>query len=123
MNTERYAELRTRLSELQSAFSGTPEDAAAIAIGIYRDAAAEIKLETGSWQTLQTDAKKIVGEILTELDLKAIKTPAGQAFWTEPRTDYDTKALDALCKSNDDYRRILEPHRIVKDKGALTIRA
>lgn len=74
---------------------------------------------------LQDAAKAIVIDIMRETgQVKAI-TPAGTVQFTAAsvRVAYDTKALDALCASDDNVARLLLPHRKeTQVAGSLTIK-
>lgn len=64
-------------------------------------------------------------DIIVETGITSFKTPAGMAYIPAAGVTvaYDAKALDALCASNDEVRRLLWPHRSTKERlGSLTIR-
>jgi hypothetical protein len=64
-------------------------------------------------QTEQDALKDAMSEIVAETGQERFQTPAGTLSLTASSVSvrYDTKALDALCASNDDLDRILGPHR------------
>jgi hypothetical protein len=90
-------------------WTGTPEDAAAHAIGIYRAAAAV----AAAMKVFQDGAKAAIGDLIAETGTERWDTEAGIAVLTSPsvRTSWDAKALDALCASDDTIARVLAPHR------------
>ena len=100
--TELYAALDT-------ANTGAPELSAETAIAVYLAASAEIDAYTA----IKDAAKKLIGDIMAETAQTAYSTKAGRVSITAPSVSvsYDTKALDALAASNDDYARLLAPHR------------
>lgn len=105
MSATHLAEELAMLAE----WTGTAEDAAAHAIGIYRAAGDE----AGRYKAIQDQAKAAIGDLIAETGLERWNTPAGVAVLTSPsvRTTWDAKALDALCASDSDLARVLAPHR------------
>lgn len=85
------------------------EIAAENAIAIYLAAKAQID----AYQTVANAAKERLTEIIEETGQLQWKTRAGVASMNASAiiSSYDTKALDALCASNDDIQRLLAPHR------------
>lgn len=104
----RLPDFDTELARLHD-WTGTPEEAAAHAINIYRAAAAE----TASLKAIQDAAKAAIGDLIAETGRERWDTESGTAVLTSPsvRTTWDSKALDALCASNDELARLLAPHR------------
>lgn len=105
-------------SLLKEAYGNTPEQAVAIAIEVYKDAGKYLK-------DIQASAKQIVTDIIVETGQDRWKSDAGQVYIGKPSVSvrYDTKALDALCASDDRIKRLLWPHRIESERvGSLTIK-
>lgn len=91
------------------------------AIAVYRHMGAEIE----TIEALRTRAKAVVTEIMHETgQLKAVM-PSGTALFTEAgiRTNWDGKALNALCASSPELEYVLSPHRkAVPTPSTLVIR-
>lgn len=104
----RMPDFDTELHRLTD-WTGTAEEAAAHAIGIYRAAANQ----AAAMKTVQDAAKAAIGDLIAETGCERWDTEAGIAVLTSPsvRVTWDGKALDALCASNDDLARLLTPHR------------
>ena len=103
---------------LTDAYGNDPEMAVAIAVEVYKDAGKYIK-------AIQTEAKKIITDIIVETGQDKWRNAAGQVYIGKPSVSvrYDTKALDALCASDDNVKRLLWPHRIESERaGSLTIK-
>jgi hypothetical protein len=99
----------------------TPEEAIAAAIAEYK--AADTKLR--EFEAVKKAIKDNIERWLADLGLTGIKVPTGSVTWTAESTtvSYNAAALDALAASNDEYRRILAPHRKVSTRaGSLMIR-
>ena len=103
----------------------TTEQATEAAIAVYKQAKAESKTATAPWDALAAEAKASLTDIIAETGVTSFKTPAGMAYIPAPgkTITYDAQALDALCKSDDNLRRILWPHRQEREQaGSLTVR-
>lgn len=111
MMTDTFRQLPDFDAELArlSDWTGTPEEAAAVAIGIYRAAANQ----AAALKTVQDAAKAAIGDLIAETGRERWDTEAGIAVLTSPsvRTTWDAKALDALCKSSPQIAELLAPHR------------
>lgn len=97
------------------------EMAAETAVTVYKAA----KGEMDNLKAVQDQAKGMIGEIMEETGETSITTAAGKAYVLRPSVSvsYDAKALDALCASDDNLARILQPHRRESQRaGTLTIR-
>lgn len=97
-------------AELEAAKTGTPSECMKRAISAYNSA----KTLQGEFEKMADAAKAIIAEIIEETGQeKWFVEGVGRAARTEPqqRGSYDTKALDALVASNDEYERLLMPHR------------
>lgn len=104
----RMPDFDTELARLAD-WAGTPEEAAAHAIEIYRAAGNAAT----AMKTVQDAAKAAIGDLIAETGRERWDTEAGIAVLTSPsvRTSWDAKALDALCASDDTIARVLAPHR------------
>ena len=105
--------------------NASTEQATDAAIAVYKQAKAEAKTAAAPWDALATEAKSILTDIIAETGVTSFETASGMAYIPAPGKviTYDTDALDALCKSDDNLRRILWPHREVKERpGHLTVR-
>lgn len=103
---------------LNEAYGNEPDKAIDIAMTVYKDAGKYLK-------AIQTRAKQIVTDIITETGQDRWKSEAGQVYISNPSVSvrYDAKALDALCASDDSLKRILWPHRKESERaGSLTIK-
>ena len=103
---------------LKEAYGNTPDKAIAIAIEVYKDSGKYLK-------AVQSEAKKIVTDVIVETGQDKWKVETGQVYVSNPSKSvrYDTKALDALCASDERLKRILWPHRIESERaGSLTIK-
>lgn len=102
--------------------SHSAEQAAETAIMVHLAAKAEME----RLKLVQKDAADLIGELMVELGTDSLPTRVGKAAVTKPgqTITYDRKALDALVMSSDEARRMLEPHRTVKERaGSLRITA
>lgn len=100
----------------------TPNQATETAIMVFLVA----KAEQDKLKEIQDRAKLIISDVMAETGEDKIKTQAGTALVSSASKSvrYDVKALDALSASNDEIRRILEPHRKETMRmGSLSIRA
>jgi hypothetical protein len=91
------------------------------AVGIYLDIASYIKVLQG----LQAEAKRIAGDVLTELGSTEAKTSSGRCYVSKPAiiVSYDSKGLDELVQNDDELAVLLMPYRKLTERaGALTIR-
>ena len=105
--------------------NATTEQATEAAISVYKQAKAEGKTAAAPWDALADEAKAVLTDIMTETGILSFMTAAGHAYVPSPGVtiSYDTKALDALCASNDEIKRLLWPHRSEKERpGSLTVR-
>ena len=101
------------------------EQATDAAIAVYKQAKAEAKSVSAPWDALADEAKSVLTDIITETGVTSFKTASGMAYVPAPGVtiSYDAKALDALCASDDQLKRLLWPHRSEKERpGSLTIR-
>lgn len=96
---------------------GDEANQAAIAIEVYKYAKDQEKAETARWKRLQTVAKEVLGWAMERIDTDTIQSDMGRAYMQAgyTRASYDTKALDALCKSDPNLALILSPHRVERD--------
>jgi len=80
-----------------------------VAIGVYIEAGSA----ADAYKDVQAEAKRLLGEIMLETGQTQLAASCGTAKITDPsvRVSYDTKALDALRASSDEYARLLGPHR------------
>lgn len=104
----RMPDFDTELARLAD-WTGTPEEAAAHAIEIYRAAGNAAT----AMKTVQDAAKAAIGDLIAETGRERWETEAGTAVLTSPsvRMTWDSKALDALCKSSSQVDAMLAPHR------------
>lgn len=119
--TDMITELRTWLLRARHDAAST-EDAIESAIAVHQAATAQID----AMQTIQTDAKLLLTEIMTETGETSYATKAGKAYVTAPSkmVSYDSKGLDKLAGLDDELAAVLEPFRRVTERaGTLTIRA
>jgi len=110
-------ELHAKLQQPQS----STEDAVANALAVYNQSAAEIDTLKG----IQGDAKRLIEDVIEETGQDKWETDFARCYITKPSVTvtYDKKALDALCKSDDNLARLLLPHRKETERaGTLTIR-
>lgn len=92
------------------------------AIAVYQ----ETKAQQDAWAAVGSAAKALIEEVMEETGRTSITTPAGKAQVTSPSVTitYDSKALEALCESSEELKRILSPHRKVSQRaGSLRITA
>lgn len=102
----------TTIDELRQALDmpvATTEAAVENAIAVYLAAAGAMD----DFKAIQAAAKERLGEIMAETGQTRYATQAGKVAITAPSVSvsYDRKALDALCASDDDLARKLQPHR------------
>ena len=108
--------------DLARTASPSTESAVETAVAVYQSAAAGID----ALRTVQTEAKALVTEIMTETGTTSYTTPAGKCYVTAPSvvTTYDAKALDALAANDDELAALLAPFRRVTERaGTLTVRS
>ena len=113
-------ELTARLTDLAE-WTGSPADAAHVAIDIYRRAAANID----ELKEIQTAAKAIIGDLIAETGNERWTTPAGTAVLSSPsvRVSYSAKPLDVLCGANPEVAELLRPYRSeTMVPGSVTVR-
>lgn len=113
--------------DLRAYLTGNPdtETAARNAIAVYREAKMLAKAATQEWDAVADEAKTLLSDIIAETGRTTWKFDEGSAYLPAPgvTVTYDAKALDALCASDDNLRRILWPHRQERERpGSLTIR-
>ena len=115
MSEHTAGEVATLLSNLNQAQTQQPSAAVESAIMVYMACKAEIDAYTA----VMDAAKKLIGNVMAETGETSYATKAGKATVTAPSVSvtYDTKALDALAASNDDYSRLLSPHRKVSERA------
>lgn len=101
-------ELTSRLADLAE-WTGSPADAAHLAIDIYHRAAAHID----ELKSVQTAAKAIICDLIAETGHERWSTPAGTAVLSSPsvRVSYSAKPLDVLCAANPDLAELIRPYR------------
>jgi hypothetical protein len=94
---------------LFSAQSGQPEACIESAVAVYLAAATEID----RYEALQNEAKRLIGDVMTETGNTRYSTRAGVAAVTSPSTvaSYDSKALDVLLRADADLALKLFPYR------------
>lgn len=94
----------------------TPEEAAAAAV----EAIATVRQIVGEFGLLEQEAKRTLTDLLEETGQRKIATEAGAAEMQPASTSatYDTRALDALCASNEALAKILRPHRVERQRPA-----
>lgn len=105
--------------------NATTEQATDAAIAVYKQAKAESKTAAAPWDALADEAKAMLTDIIIETGITSFKTASGTAYVPAPGVtiSYDAKALDALCASDDNIKRLLWPHRSEKERpGSLTVR-
>jgi hypothetical protein len=110
-------ELHAKLHQPQA----STEEAVSNALAVYNQASAEMDALKG----IQAAAKQLIEEIITETGQDKWETDFARCYITKPTVivTYDKKALDALCKSDDNLNRLLSPHRKETERaGTLTIR-
>jgi hypothetical protein len=101
------------------------EQATDAAIAVYKQAKAEAKTAAAPWDALADEAKAVLTDIMVETGVTSFKTAAGMAYVPAPGVtiSYDAKALDALCASSDEIKRLLWTHRQERERpGSLTVR-
>lgn len=116
-----YTEAFKALDAIASGKVADTESALVEAIHVYRSLGTHVK----EFEALQARAKQLAAEIMQETGQTKAITPAGTAAFTasSERVSYDTKALDALCASDETIARILSLHRKVTPvAGGLTIK-
>lgn len=94
-------------------------------IQIYKDAKQSAKDAAAPFEGIMAEAKANVAEMLPLLPGGKYNGKEGSAYVPKDATviHYDAKALDALCLSSPDLRKVLWPHRCNSTrKGSLTIR-
>lgn len=89
--------------------AATPKEAIDKALEVYMRA----KALADDYAAIVATAKKVVEDAMIEADVARYDAEIATINRIEPTrsTSYDTKALDALCKSSPEIRAILEPHR------------
>ena len=94
---------------LFSARSGQPELCVESAVAVYLAAASEID----RYEVVQNEAKRLIGDIMTETGATRYSTRAGVAAVTSPSTvvSYDSKALDVLLRADAELALKLFPYR------------
>lgn len=105
---------------LVRAMTQQPAEAVESAIMVYM----ACKAEVDAYTAVMDSAKKLISDVMAETGETAYATKAGKATITAPSVSitYDAKALDALMASNDDYARMLSPHRKATERaGTLRI--
>lgn len=112
-------ELRNSLHQAQT---GTTEGSLERAIGVYQLAAGYISV----LETIQTEAKQLIGEIFLETGCTDVKTQSGRAYVSKPSVivTYKAKDIDAACAEDAELAAKLAPFRTVTERaGTLTIRS
>jgi hypothetical protein len=113
-----------KLVELENVLNrpvSSTEDAIANALSVYNEAATQIE----AFKVLQDRAKRAIEEVIMETGQDKWETDFARCYITKPgvSVSYDKSALDALCKSDDNLARLLQPHRRETERaGTLTIR-
>lgn len=108
------------LAAIESAQTQQPSAAVESAIMVYM----ACKAEVDAYTAVMDSAKKLISDVMAETGETAYATAAGKANVTAASVSitYDSKALDALTASSDDYARLLSPHRKVTERaGTLRI--
>jgi hypothetical protein len=101
------------------------DEAAGLAVDIYRLARDGERAAAEPWQELQKRAKNILGDIIVETGRTSWEGQLARCYVPAPgkSVTYDAKALDALCASNSYLAEVLAPHRReIERAGSLTIR-
>ena len=114
----------TILEELETALvaarSGQPELCVESAVAVYLVAATEID----RYEVLQNEAKRLIGDVMTETGNTRYSTRAGVAAVTSPSTvvSYDSKAIDILCRADADLAlKLFSYRRETQRAGTLRI--
>ena len=113
-------ELKTWLERARSQ-SPTTEAAIESAMSIHLKAAGDIT----ALQDIQSQAKTLLGEIMSETGRAELRTRAGKAYVSAPSqiVSYDSKALDRASLLDPELAAALAPYRKVSERaGSLTIR-
>ena len=102
----RVAELEAQLNQ---AIAQPPHRTVEDAITVYLMA----KSIADSYSKVADDAKKLIGEVMTETGTTAYKTQAGNVSVTAASVSvsYDAKAIDILMKDDADLAMRLAPYR------------
>ena len=97
------------IAALDNAEHVPPEQAVTSAITVYLAAGGMVD----AYSAIKDNAKRLIGDVMTETGQTAYNTPAGKVAMTSPSVSvsYDAKALDALCASSAELARMLQPHR------------
>lgn len=114
-----YSELTKALAAAQE---GEPSHSVESAIMIYQAAQNEID----RFQEIGKQAKQIIADVMAETGQTTYRTQAGSVSVSgaSQTITYDSKALDALCRSMPDLAAVLEPHRKVTERaGSLRVTA
>lgn len=101
--------------------SGDPAAVVADCIAIYK----HIKSTITGYDNAGKAAKAKIEEIILETGRSDWQTEAGRVYFPKPGVTikYDAKALDALCASDDNLKRLLWPHRSEQERpGTMTIK-
>ena len=105
---------------LVAAQHGQPEVCVESAVAVYLAASTEID----RFEVVQNEAKRLIGDIMTETGNTRYSTRAGVAAVTSPSTvvSYDAKALDILCKADADLAlKLFSYRRETQRAGTLRI--
>jgi hypothetical protein len=116
-----YTEAFTALDAITSGKVADTEAALRETIHVYRSLGMQVK----ELEALQARAKQLASEIMQETGQTKAITPAGTASFAaaSERVSWDSKALDALCASDELIALILLPHRkVTQVAGGLTIK-
>ena len=112
-------------SQLQGVKDAAPDEAAGVAVFVYKEAAAHVKAVKDDYAMLQADAKDVLAKALEDIGTTKVTTEHGMAFIPADgvTVSYDATALDALCKSSPELAAVLKPHRREHVRiGKLTVR-
>lgn len=118
----RVAQMDNMIVHAQRANS---DETPALLIDVFKQAKAKIDALSAPYADTQAKAKAALLAWLAGSGQRSVKTNTGSAYIAEDAelVSYNTDALDALCASSDEIKRLLAPHRVTKErKGALTIR-
>ena len=94
-------------------------------LAAYAEAKAECAAVAAPWEAVQAAARAKLSEVIAATGRTDWNTPAGRAYVPAAGVSisYDSKALDALCKSSPELAAVLLPHRKETQRaGSLTIK-
>lgn len=101
------------------------EDAVGQLVSAIVEGKTEASAAAAPWEAVQAAARAKLSEVIAATGRTDWATPAGRAYLPAAGVSisYDSKALDALCKSSPELAAVLLPHRKETQRaGSLTIR-